>query len=170
MTRRQHSARERQHCSSFSLRRRKVGLLLSALAESSAAAVHSTTTRRWGGSRAACGGRRDERGGSAAKGVREGRREPLPAELPGTAAAPALAPTRFCRQRRRKPPAGLRAAPVFSEPELLAGKGGCDGKRKGTIPGAPPGPARPLPSTPLVPRVPHPWPALKKAGRWAVML
>lgn len=168
MTRRQHSARERQHCSSFSLRRRKVGLLLSALAESSAAAVHSTTTRRWGGSRAACGGRRDERGGSAAKGVRaEGRREPLPAELPGTAAAPALAPTRFCRQRRRKPPAGLRAAPVFSEPELLAGKGGCDGKRKGTIPGAPPGPARPLPSTPLVPRVPHPWPALKKAGRWA---
>lgn len=168
MTRRQHSARERQHCSSFSLRRRKVGLLLSALAESSAAAVHSTTTRRWGGSRAACGGRRDERGGSAAKGVRaEGRREPLPAELPGTAAAPALAPTRFCRQRRRKPPAGLRAAPVFSEPELLAGKGGCDGKRKGTIPGAPPGPARPLPSTPLVPHVPHPWPALKKAGRWA---
>ncbi len=56
-------------------------------------------------------------GGTRAVGIR------CPRRFRGRPPLLLLLPTRSRQQRRRKPSAGLRAAPVFLKPELLGGKG-----------------------------------------------
>lgn len=66
-------------------------------------------------------------------GLRPGCQDLLLMELTRGAAASALAFACFFLPCWQKPPAGVGAAPAFSAPELLLGKGGCNRRRKSSL-------------------------------------
>lgn len=78
--------------------------------------------------------RRTERDGPSAAGRTRAVGIRCPRSFQGRPPLVLLLPTRFCRQRRRKPSAGLRTAPVFSEPELLGGRGAATGGERDRSP------------------------------------